>query len=323
MISGVHITPHSPRPTTYQDPSIANMRAFPHLSFRHYLRPFYIDEVIQQHLGVTAPRISLIRRLVFGLVHIVAVGVLLGLASWPDSARSILGEVSEPRTIAGQSQWEACQRPLAAWNIVWAVKAVIGTGMAFWDYQYMITTWSVWSKRLKEGDWYSRCAPFLELCGLVWFIVANVLLYGSLTTCRFTSPYIWWLTFELVCWGYMVVLELVVEVVGYSLWMLYNRITTGYASGFTDRHPPPRTQPQGDDSGVPPMSSELVDRILLVAHTPAIVQEKTSSPTQPKPAAGPKPNPTHSPKPDTQKHTRVKLLLFSRKKSEDDPEAMW
>jgi hypothetical protein len=54
-----------------------------------------------------------------------------------------------------------------------------------------------------------RCASFQALYGLVWFVTANILLYGSMDTCRYTSPYIWWLTFGLLCLGYVVVAEMV------------------------------------------------------------------------------------------------------------------
>ncbi|KAG8717658.1 hypothetical protein FRC09_013934 [Ceratobasidium sp. 395] len=310
--------PPAPRPNVVEEDEL-------YRPTRHSLRRIDINHTISKLLGITAARLSLFRSLTFGVAHIVAVGVLLGLASRAGSARSIPGEVDGASTTTGRNQWEACRWPLAAWDIVWAVKAVIWMGMAIWNYRYMIKTQAVRNTLWRKRDRFMEFALLLELCDLLWFIVANVLLYGSRRTCHFPSPYIWWLTFGLVCWGYLVVLELLVEALVGGV-QLIRRIHSQYYTRAQNerRNSALGTQPQYSDSGTSPMPRELVDRIPLAVYIPAILQGETNSPTQSKPAAtAAKPSPIHPPRPDTRKRTRVKLFVFPRRKAESDPEAVW
>ncbi|KAG9121384.1 hypothetical protein FRC07_002680 [Ceratobasidium sp. 392] len=283
-----------------------------HIPVRHLLRPDGLTDAIAQSLGTRAPRLSLIQSLVFGISQIVLVSVLLGLASKPGSARPIPGEVE----VAGKSQWEACQRPLVAWNIVWAVKAMICMGMAVWNYLLLTGAWEVRRRRAGQRRWYSRFAYCLEICGLARFIVANVLLYTSRGTCRFTSPYIWWLTFETVCWGYLVAAEIIVEVVVFGPRMLRDLII-----GLLQCKPIRRStcrMPQGQfGPGAPTLLRERVNRIPLAVYIPTVVQDETES---------------RIPATDgnDEKHTSLspgctwsKLFFCCRQKVEDDPEAIW
>lgn len=41
-----------------------------------------------------------------------------------------------------------------------------------------------------------------------WFLTAHILVYTSLTTCRFASPHLWWLTFSILCILYLMILEI-------------------------------------------------------------------------------------------------------------------
>ncbi|KAG8762415.1 hypothetical protein FRC12_009043 [Ceratobasidium sp. 428] len=309
-------TPNDP-PTPYPTIEVA---ADPHRPIRHFLRRFELNEIFSKFLGIKVAHISLVRSLTFGVAHIVVISVLLGLASRPGSARSIPGEVDENLAAAGRSQWEACHRSLAAWDIVWAVKAAIGMGMAVLDYRYAIKPWAVRANLLStERDRFSYYAYTLEFFGLVWFIVANILLYGSRRTCRYTSPYIWWLTFALLCWGYLVALELVAEILGYRVWILGTRLIM--CIPWTLRRNSAQTWPQYGDSGTSPMPRELVDRIPLAVYIPAIIQDETKPPTPLKSVADTaKSNHTHAPK---HKRTRIRLFFSPRKKAEDDPEAIW
>ncbi|KAG8776631.1 hypothetical protein FRC12_000816 [Ceratobasidium sp. 428] len=291
---------------------------------RYFLRRTDIDRTISKVLGIRTAHILLFRSLTFGVAHVVAIGVLLSLASRPGSARSLSGEVdgaSEPTTM-GQSQWKACRRPLAAWDIVWAVKRTIWMGMAVWNYWYMTKPQAVRDKLQKKRDTFMGFALLLELCDLFWFAVVNVDLYNSRGAC---SPYIWWLTFELVCWGYLVALELVVEALIGGVKFIRRMHSQYYARARNERgNFTPETHPQYSNSGTSPMPRELADRIPLAVYIPAIAQNETDSPTQHRlTAAGTRSNPIHPPKPDTRKRTRVKLFLFSRREVEDDPEAMW
>jgi hypothetical protein len=33
-----------------------------------------------------------------------------------------------------QTEWEACDRPLGAWAVLWVVRVVLASGLAYWDY---------------------------------------------------------------------------------------------------------------------------------------------------------------------------------------------
>ncbi|KAG8712459.1 hypothetical protein FRC09_019843 [Ceratobasidium sp. 395] len=303
--------PPAPRLTVEQE-------ADPHRPMRHFLRQIDINEAISKVLGIKAARVSLARTLTFGIGHIVAISVVLSSASKPGSARSILGEVLD-RSLAttGQSQWEACRWPLAAWNIVWAVKATIGIGMAVWDYWYMIKPRAARDRLQKSRNRFTRWAYYLELSGLVWFIIANVLLYGSPRECRVASPRIWWLTFELVCWGYLVAAELVVTVPVVLVLFIHGFYATYYGPNRIGRFDSARgAQPQDSDSNPPPMPRVLVDRIPLAVYIPATIQGETNSSNKLKPAVD-------GTKLGLLKRTGFKLFFFSRKKVENDPEAIW
>ncbi|KAG8714940.1 hypothetical protein FRC08_011221 [Ceratobasidium sp. 394] len=310
---------------------------------------------IRRALGIATPRASLVWRLAFGVAQIVIISTLLGLASQPGTAYAIPGEIDGLARVVGKSQWETCQRPLGAWDVVWAVKAAIGMGVSVWEYWRAVrpsldellaveqeqlrnearrtrrsrrrastaggnepsgprrnSSPIIWTRgeagerreaaaqrgtrsirivsrmqeirarRAREERWYSRCSSFQALYGLVWFITANILLYGSLDTCRYTSPYIWWLTFGLVCLGYIVVAEmlavaLVVFVLGPLVYLTINIILV-----CLGRHP---MQPGGRmghiNPDVPKMPRALVDRIPLVMYIPVPVREEPKEPPAP------------------------------------------
>ncbi|QRV96431.1 hypothetical protein RhiJN_24449 [Ceratobasidium sp. AG-Ba] len=336
-------------------PSI-NIQAHPHR--RERPRP-PITSRIRRALGIASPKASLTWRLAFGITQIVVICTLLGLASQPGSALPIPNKIDGFAMVAGKSQWEACQRPLGAWSVVWAVKALIGMGISVWEYWRAIrptvdqllgvererlrgearragrtrrhrpsnsgdanangrgrrvSSPIVWtrgdareqdldvmdaaargtprsvrivtrmadirSRRAREERWYSRCTSFQALYGLVWFVTANILLYGSLDTCRYTSPYVWWLTFGLVCLGYIVVAEMlavaiVVFVLGPLVYLTINIILV-----CLGRHP---LQPGGRvghiNPDIPKMSRSMVERIPLVMYIPFPTKEEpTQSP---------------------------------------------
>ncbi|KAG9121382.1 hypothetical protein FRC07_002678 [Ceratobasidium sp. 392] len=165
-----NIDPSSPRPSIHQDGPIetrlSSVSTHPHpqlfypeiglgeshTPLRHVLRPEFIANLF----GVTTPHASLNWSLTFSTTHIVVLSMLLGLASKPGSARPILGEADGLSTAEGKSQWEACQRPLGAWDVVWAVKAAVGMGMATWDYRFMTRPREIRARRPGERRWYFR-----------------------------------------------------------------------------------------------------------------------------------------------------------------------
>ena len=48
-----------------------------------------------------------------------------------------------------------------------------------------------------------------SLTTLSWFLTAHILEYTSVSTCRHTSPHLWWLIFGILCIMYLMVLEVV------------------------------------------------------------------------------------------------------------------
>ncbi|CAE6413527.1 unnamed protein product [Rhizoctonia solani] len=359
-----------------------------------------ISTRIRRGLGLATPKASLVWRLAFGTTELVVIGVLLGLSSRPGSIppnmRRFVFEGFE------MSQWQACDRPLGAWNIVWAVKTFLGLGMAGWEYMRAVRPstdqllaverarlgrevrrarrnnhnlgrmgstpnspagptspngpisprslphqWTMGAgreedldmidatmsgsarsidivremrrirqKREYEERWYSRCSSFQVLYGLVWFVTANILLYGSLTTCRYTSPYIWWLTFALLCLGYLVVAEmilvaLVVFVIGPLVYVTINIVLV-----CMGRHP---IQPGGRmgqiNPDVPKMPRTMVDRIPLVMYIPTTTTTTTTTePTAPEPAHV-YPPPTSTP---TTTATKRRFFFFKKKPKKNE-----
>ncbi|KAG6874467.1 hypothetical protein C0995_010377 [Termitomyces sp. Mi166 len=57
---------------------------------------------------------------------------------------------------------------------------------------------------------YSRLTLFSSLLTLSWFLTAHILAYTSISTCRHSSPHIWWLVFGILCLMYLMVLEVVI-----------------------------------------------------------------------------------------------------------------
>lgn len=120
-----------PSPSVSRSPSPIDIRA-QHPRPRDRPRP-PISARIRRALGLATPKASLIWKLAFGIVEIVVIGVLLGLASRPGSAKPIPGDLVMAGS--GESQWEACDRPIAAWNVVWGVKAFLTMLVAWWEYR--------------------------------------------------------------------------------------------------------------------------------------------------------------------------------------------
>lgn len=360
---------------------------------------------VRRALGIATPKASLVWRLAFGIIQIVVICTLLGLASQPGSAYPVPNEIDGLAMVAGKSQWEACQRPLGAWNVVWAVKAAIGMAISVWEYwrairpsvDQLITaelerlrgeprrvgqtrrqrpptsgdaqvpggrrnsspivwtrgearepdmrtdqnnremprairivtrTQEIHDRRAREERWYSRCTSLQALYGLVWFITANILLYGSLDTCRYTSPYVWWLTFGIICLGYIVIAEMlavavVVFVLGPLVFLTINIILVCMGR--------PLLQAGGRighiNPDIPKMPRAMVDRIPLVIYIPVpvkqepvqtepmttndIQEEHIYPPTPPSPA---KLKPDSHPPPSNPTRARRRFFFFRKKK---------
>ncbi|KAI0823678.1 hypothetical protein BC628DRAFT_1324439 [Trametes gibbosa] len=157
----------------------------------------------------------------------------------------------------------------------------------------------------------SRCTTLISL---VWFLVAHILAYTSVNTCRFTSPHIWWLTFGIICILYVMVLEifllgLLVFILGPVLYLVYNIVLLCFG-----RHPLQNPHFIKPDIGklpkavvekiplvlyIPPPPGESEDGITSVSTTPAphayppeslssAANATVAAPTEPTPPAPPR-----------------------------------
>jgi len=45
---------------------------------------------------------------------------------------------------------------------------------------------------------------------LTWFLIAHILEYTTVDSCRLSAPLVWWLTFSILCTMYFLVLEVLV-----------------------------------------------------------------------------------------------------------------
>ncbi|KAI0699246.1 hypothetical protein BC835DRAFT_1503405 [Cytidiella melzeri] len=106
---------------------------------------------------------------------------------------------------------------------------------------------------------------------MVWFLAAHVFEYSSVTTCRHSSPHLWWLTFGILCILYLMLLEivligLVIFIVGPVLFLIYNIVLL-----CIGRHPIQRAgEVHADIKKIP---KSVVDQIPLVLYIPPPPEE--------------------------------------------------
>ncbi|KAF8748504.1 Zinc finger, C3HC4 type (RING finger) [Rhizoctonia solani] len=278
-----------------------------------------ISTRIRRALGLATPKASLAWRLGFGTSELIVIAVLLGLSSRPDSVPPMGGHWSMEGL--GMAWWEYVRAVRPSTDQLLAVERArlsrptspngpiasrslphhwtMGAGREE-DLDMIDATMSgsprsieivqgmrrIRERREHEERWYSRCSSFQVLYGLVWFVTANILLYGSIASCRYTSPYIWWLTFALLCLGYLVVAEmllvaLVVFVIGPLVYVTINIILV--CMGRNPIRPGGRMGHINPD--IPKMPRTMVDRIPLVMYIPtATATTEPTEPTAPEPA---------------------------------------
>ncbi|KAH9998534.1 hypothetical protein BJV74DRAFT_825061 [Russula compacta] len=152
---------------------------------------------------------------------------------------------------------------------------------------------------------YPRIYARLSLMGstftLVWFVLVQILLYSSASTCRRTSPHLWWITFGVLSVMYAMILEVVVVailvfVVGPILFLFWSILLL-----CLGRHPSQNPHHFTPDIGQVPRA--VVDKLPLVLYIPP-------PPDQPsKPVTFPSDLHTYPPKPSTSRR-RNRFLLF-------------
>lgn len=123
---------------------------------------------------------------------------------------------------------------------------------------------------------FSRMSFLSSVLTLTWFVIAHILEYTSVNTCRHDAPHIWWLTFGILCIMYLTVVEvivvgLVVFIFG-PLIILFWNITLI----LLGRHPLQNPHYIKPEIGKLPKS--VVERIPLVLYIPAPPDEDKASP---------------------------------------------
>ncbi|KAG6900749.1 hypothetical protein C0993_002173 [Termitomyces sp. T159_Od127] len=201
------------------------------------------------------------------------------------------------------TEWAACSRPLGPWACLWVIRAVIATSLNYWGFlrerqllarrhgrAHSVSVNSEPSRQLDEtlrtspralenADLtardqaslpntllYSRLTLFSSLLTLSWFLTAHILAYTSISTCRQSSPHIWWLVFGILCLMYLMILEVVVLgfvvfVVAPILFMFWNIFLI-----CMGRHPFQTHNTIKPEIGK--ISKSIVDSIPLVLYLP-------------------------------------------------------
>jgi len=139
---------------------------------------------------------------------------------------------------------------------------------------------------------------------LVWFVLVQILLYGSSSTCRRTSPHLWWLTFGVLSVMYVMILEVVVVailvfVVGPILFLFWSILLL-----CLGRHPSQNPHHFTPDIGQVPRA--VVDKLPLVLYIPPPPGRP------PKPVTVPSDLHTYPPKSPTSRR-RLRFLPFRRR----------
>ncbi|KAF8491024.1 hypothetical protein JB92DRAFT_3007265 [Gautieria morchelliformis] len=244
--------------------------------------------------GTAARResVSLAGKLAFGTGQIAATIALL----------SIGAHVTSP-TDSPLTEWQACQRPLGAWCSIWCVRVVLGCLMAVWGYRRKAARLAEVAGRVDPLEpnsatsahaeapatvgtrngltrftqvrpnpqvseaVFSRLTTVLSLLSLVWFITAHILAYTSIHTCRLSSPHLWWLTFGIICIGYLVIVEVIV--VAFLVFILGPLIFVGLNIVLICMGRHPLRHPAYISPEVGKLPVRAVDQIPLVLYIPA------------------------------------------------------
>ncbi|KDQ21404.1 hypothetical protein BOTBODRAFT_618452 [Botryobasidium botryosum FD-172 SS1] len=126
---------------------------------------------------------------------------------------------------------------------------------------------------------FHRLSALATLISLTHFITTNILVYSSVSSCRLSSPLLWWLSFTILCIGYIAIAETLIVaifilIVGPILYIVVNiillcmgrrPITYGTLTGAT---------PYPINPDIPKMPKRMVDRIPLVYYIPAREEEE-------------------------------------------------
>ncbi|KAI0277607.1 hypothetical protein BGY98DRAFT_1089861 [Russula aff. rugulosa BPL654] len=264
--------------------------------------------------------VSLICSLVVDSSQIIAIITLLTVSTHRQSPTS-----------PSQNEWDACGKPLGTWDALWVVRLSLDLWLSIWRWSRERTkriqdenpttpggrpqgvsaqrnpTSSTEGQTPNTPTPYPRIYARLSLMGstftLVWFVLVQILLFSSATTCRRSSPHLWWLTFGVLSVMYVMILEVVlvailVFVVGPILFLFWSILLL-----CLGRHPSQNPHHFTPDIGQVPRA--IVDKLPLVIYIPP-------PPDQPsKPVTLPSDLHTYPPKSPTSR--RFFFLPFRRR----------
>lgn len=169
-----------------------------------------------------------------------------------------LGAPRESPTKPGQNEWQACNKPLGAWSILWLLRTMAACVLFVRTYQ---------GKRQAV-----RFVPVLPALTFVWFFSAQLLVFQSLNSCRFSAPHLWWLTLSIICLAYcilsMLILFALFVLVVVPILLLARHISDfciGLRQGF---------RPQTNNPATSKSPKSAVERIPLVLYIPAPPEEQ-------------------------------------------------
>ncbi|KAG8822707.1 hypothetical protein FRC19_005394 [Serendipita sp. 401] len=175
-------------------------------------------------------------KLVLGLAQIVSIAVLSAISLHKKSPMD-----------SRLSEWDACNRPLGPWVMVWLVRVVLGLTISVYNYFLVLPGLAPFNygpngenEDAVQGSqvpppvgplngpgqpqfihagrvrpiprWLQSLTTILSFLSLVWFVASHIMIYTSLDTCRRTSPHLWWLAFAIMSIAYVLIVEVLVIV---------------------------------------------------------------------------------------------------------------
>ncbi|KAG8835734.1 hypothetical protein FRC17_001525 [Serendipita sp. 399] len=175
-------------------------------------------------------------KVVLGIAQIVSIAVLSAISLREKSPL-------DPRI----SEWDACNRPLGPWVMVWLVRVVLGCSISIYNFFLVLPGLAPFNYD-PEGEnsdavqgnqmpppvgplngpgqpqfiHAGRARPvprsiqslttILSFLSLIWFIASHIMIYTSLNTCRRTSPHLWWLAFAIMSIAYVLIAEVLIVI---------------------------------------------------------------------------------------------------------------
>ncbi|KAF8658266.1 hypothetical protein AX16_002042 [Volvariella volvacea WC 439] len=165
--------------------------------------------------------------------------------------------------------------------------------------------------KLPYTELYTRLTFLSTLMMLIWFLVAHILEYTSIQTCRLSSPHIWWLNFGILSIMYFMVLEvlilgIIVFIIAPIIFLIWNITLI-----LLGRHPlqnPGMIKPE-----IGKLSKSVVEKIPLVIYIPPPPENLKDTITIPPTTYSYPPKPFTSTPPASRHRSRFRFLRRMRR----------